>query len=221
VTGNDIVGNPIGTNSSGSAAVPNQGDGVTDSAPANTIGGPGAGQANVISGNAGNGISITEDDNLVSVNRSGTNQAGTAALGNGNDGISITPDNNTVGAASALDIMEGTAPTVISGDNNAEIDLAGNDNPVANCYIGTDATGSYGLGNGGDGIDIEGSNNDIGLCFAPGPALPNPTVISGREGTGLTPNGAKNTISNCYIGLDKTGSKAVPNQGSGITLGTV
>ena len=83
--GNTIKGNLIGTNAAGTAAVPNQGDGVILGA-SDTLGG--VSDPNVISGNLGSGVSIPPEapnarvlGNFIGVRSSG------AALGNGFDGV--------------------------------------------------------------------------------------------------------------------------------------
>ncbi len=103
-TTNLVAGNWIGTNQTGSFAIPNGTDGVTidSGASGNSIGystpavqlvvdDPGA--PNVISGNHGNGITITgtgSDANSIQGNFIGTDATGTSALANHNDGVSIS-----------------------------------------------------------------------------------------------------------------------------------
>ncbi len=221
VSGNEVVGDLIGTDATGEIAKQNGGDGVViDAAPANTIGGTGSGAANVISGNAGNGITITDgaEDNLVSVNLIGTDQTGAVALGNGNDGVYVGSDNNTIGAWNGTSSGDG-APTVISGNQNAGIDLAGDYNDVVNCYVGADITGMVGLGNGADDIAAEGAGDDIGFCFAPVGPMPPPTVIIDGAGNGIDlTNKAKETVSNCYIGVDKDGTTPKGNKKDGVLI---
>ena len=56
-----IQGNYIGTDATGQNSVPNQGEGVIIAgSPYNLIGGPAAGQGNVISGNGSYGIEISD-----------------------------------------------------------------------------------------------------------------------------------------------------------------
>ena len=122
-TGNVVVGNLIGTNASGTGAIANSADGVNiDTADGNTIGGTTAGARNVISGNTGNGISLTNgaDNELIQGNYIGLNAAGTAALANNASGISVdsTSNNATIGGTVA------GAGNVISGECAAR-DLAG------------------------------------------------------------------------------------------------
>ena len=74
-TGNEIIGNYIGTDASG-GSLPNV-IGVSLNAADNTIGGTTSAAANVIGFNVGSGISITASGNFVLGNFIGTNAAGT------------------------------------------------------------------------------------------------------------------------------------------------
>jgi hypothetical protein len=77
ITGNVIQGNYIGTNASGNAAVGN-GTGISFLRTNDTtVGGPGGGAGNLISGNSGNGITLDGSRNLIQGNLIGTNAAGT------------------------------------------------------------------------------------------------------------------------------------------------
>ena len=81
-SGNQVLGNWIGTNLGGTSAVPNSLDGVIiQNAPGNVIGQVGAG--NVIAGNSANGIQVfgpMSSGNVVLANLIGTgDHAGTAA----------------------------------------------------------------------------------------------------------------------------------------------
>ena len=91
-----VVGNYIGTNAQGTAALPNGDDGIYASfATGVTIGGTTMADRNVVSGNLGNGVYIestfvpNDRDTACDVwgNFIGTNAAGTVALGNHRDGI--------------------------------------------------------------------------------------------------------------------------------------
>jgi hypothetical protein len=89
-TGNTIQGNFIGTDASGTKALPN-GYGVElFSGSFNTIGGGSTdGAGNVISGNLYDGIGIYSDGNVIQGNHIGTDVSGTHPLGNGRDGVAI------------------------------------------------------------------------------------------------------------------------------------
>jgi hypothetical protein len=91
--GNTIQGNFIGTDATGTNAVPNLGDGIVVDSGTNLIGGTNASSANVISGNAGNGIvlaSINASNNTVQGNLIGLALGGTLPLRNGRNGIALS-----------------------------------------------------------------------------------------------------------------------------------
>ncbi len=84
-----IRGNYIGTDPSGSLALPN-GLGVNCTSSSVVVGGSGAGEGNLISGNAG-GIGLQAcTASTIQGNLIGTNAAGTAPLGNPGGGIAAT-----------------------------------------------------------------------------------------------------------------------------------
>ena len=74
-----IEGNYIGVDSSGGTALPNNGPGIYAvlTAAGNTIGGTTAGDGNVISGNHGSGISLSDTGAfLIAGNKIGTDASG-------------------------------------------------------------------------------------------------------------------------------------------------
>ena len=92
--GNVIEGNFIGTDSSGIKAMGNGGRGVLvyDGASNNTIGGTTAGDRNIISANAEDGLYLTgtgTSGNVIEGNYIGTDVSGTKAIGNGWYGVSV------------------------------------------------------------------------------------------------------------------------------------
>ncbi len=103
-----IVGNYIGTDASGTNALPNQrGIRITEGASNNTIGGTAAGTANLISGNTFEGILIdgnTSNGNIITGNIIGLDANSQYLLGNGAGGITISGALNTViGGATAAE----------------------------------------------------------------------------------------------------------------------
>ena len=136
--GHTIEGNFIGTNAAGTAALPNQQQGIFVNSPNNVIGGTTAAARNVISGNQGQGLFLVSgaNGNTVAGNYIGTNVDGTAALGNAGAGMAIQSSGNTIG---------GTAPgsrNVISG-NNGGVNINGTgDRSVLGNFIGTNASGN-------------------------------------------------------------------------------
>ena len=85
-----VVGNEIGTNAAGTAAIGNTGDGVVFFGAANsTIGGTTSGAGNVISGNQGAGVSITGRRTRFLAIGSEHPRTESSALGNLGDGVDL------------------------------------------------------------------------------------------------------------------------------------
>jgi hypothetical protein len=213
-TQNEVIGNYIGTDATGTSAIGN-GDGVYISgAPNNLIGGTTPGKRNVISGNLDDGIEVAgtgSADNLIRGNYIGTNAAGTAAVPN-SYGIYLPGALNTMVGGSSPDsrnIISGNMQrgVLISGSTAAGNRLYGN-------YIGTDTTGTGPLGNG-DGVWIasSASYNDIG---GSSPGMPNRIAYNGRYGV-CVQSGVANTISqnaihsNGDLGIDLNFDGVTPN----------
>jgi hypothetical protein len=155
-----VLGNYIGTDVTGTVAIPNSWAQVTSAgvylrdARYNQIGGPGPGEGNLISGNAVFGITLDwASYNAVQGNRIGTNAAGTAALPNQVFGVYIPNGTyNQVGGTAA-----GTG-NLVSGNALSGVYIeAGNVNTVKGNWIGVDASGTAALGNGDDGVKIVSS----------------------------------------------------------------
>jgi titin len=164
-TGNVVLGNIIGTRVGGTAGLGNAaGVAIVDGANDNQIGGPGAGEGNLISGNS-TGIRITgagTASNTVHGNLIGTDLSGTAPIPN--------LDPLIIGGGAQYNLVGGLAPgeaNVISANSYHGVYLVGADtmsNTVAGNFIGTDASATLNLGNGAAGVNIKGgaSNNTIG-----------------------------------------------------------
>ncbi|MFT5525213.1 MAG: putative delta-60 repeat protein, partial [Pirellulaceae bacterium] len=129
---NVMVGNFVGLDATGSAALSNFNIGIEFSGTAsnNTIGGRTAAQRNIISGNPGgvllNGVGVT--GNTISGNYIGTDVTGTAAIGGMNVGISMRTgvNGNTIGGVAvgagnliAYSAGDGISFHVDAADNNA------------------------------------------------------------------------------------------------------
>jgi CSLREA domain-containing protein len=153
VTNTSVLGNIVGLNASGTAALGNTGDGVnvtSFSSSNNNFGAAGAG--NVISGNGGNGIYTANGPHTIQGNIIGLNAAGTAVIGNASHGILASSANPLV--------VGGSGPgqgNVISGNGGSGIDGTGIYNfTIQNNQIGTDSSGTLALGNSSNGISFEG-----------------------------------------------------------------
>jgi CSLREA domain-containing protein len=166
---NVIQGNRIGTDKSGSIAIGNSRRGIMlNGASNNTIGGSGAGQANVISGNTGDGIHLASgDQNTIQGNLIGVAADGTSALGNGGFGIQMNSSINAVGGSGA---GEGN---VIANNNGAGIVITGG---TGNGVLGNRfyANASLGINLGTDSVTA----NDAGDADVGANNLQNFPVIS-------------------------------------------
>jgi parallel beta-helix repeat protein len=210
-SGNLVQGNYVGTDVTGTRAIPNglsgNGDGVivSDGATNTTVAG------NVISGNRRFGLylGLFSSGTTAQGNYIGTDASGTRPLGNGMDGV--------ISSGSAGNLIGGTTPAarnVISGNGGDGIDIAGSPatgNTIQGNFIGVDVTGTLPLGNALNGVEIFlGSGNTIG-----GTAAGAGNVISGNAGSGVNITGGAatgNTVQGNYIGTDASGTVALANR---------
>ena len=139
--------NYIGTDATGTVAVPNTYGVLIEPATRVVLGGPSADQRNLISGN-GVGVYTQGSSADIQGNYIGTDVTGAAALGNGGAGVLVEGgSSNTIGGT------DPGAGNVISG-NQVGIRIEGTETHVAGNLIGTDATGTAPLGNSTHGIQI-------------------------------------------------------------------
>ncbi|MEP7288421.1 MAG: hypothetical protein ABI947_21940 [Chloroflexota bacterium] len=217
---NTITGNYIGTNSAGNArffcngtdaSANGNGININSGSTVNTIGGTTAAARNVISGNLA-GILVSGASNTIQGNYIGINAAGTAALSNYSSGVQISSANtNTVGGATA------GARNVISGhanNNGVLIQGSSTGNKIQGNYIGTNAAGTASITNY-IGVKItNGTSNTIGGATA---GLGN--LVSGNNyGVVITNNAVTNIVKGNFIGVDVTGTVALPNNTTGIYI---
>ncbi len=210
-----IQGNYIGTDTTGSSAVPNDG-GVNCIEEGNLIGGASTAARNLISGNRFEGIRLRGDDgHTVLSNYIGTTASGEMALGNGHHGVVIDE--------SSGNLIGGTSPStgnLISSNarNGVRIQFvplgSATVNLVQSNLIGTNASGDAPLGNLESGVHIlDAPYNMIGDVFAP-------NVISANT-NGVRIDGARsygNVVLGNLIGLDLSGTAPLGNLGSGVLI---
>ena len=211
VSGNSVQGNYIGTDVTGTLAIPNsEGIDLRTNASNNLIGGTAAGTGNLISGNTTAAIDIqTSDSNSVAGNLIGTTVTGLASLEN-REGIFLSggASHNIIGGTTAA------ARNIISGNNGEGIHIqtAGSDsNVVQGNYIGLGSNGSTPVGNGGNGIEIllAASDNFIG-----GTAAGAGNVISDNTQFGVSIQNTGTTgnrVEGNFIGTDAAGTVPLGN----------
>jgi hypothetical protein len=217
-TGNVVQGNLVGTDVSGMVGVGNGYGGVAiEGAPNNTIGGTAPGAGNVISGNTGWGVGISQFNpmapttgNVVQGNLIGLGNDGQAPLGNTYIGVAVyEAANNTIGGT------ESGAGNVISANGLYGIGIAGSGasgNLVQGNYIGTDQTGRLARGNNENGIVIgQAPDNVIG-----GTATGAANVICDHKYFGVLIAGMEatgNLVQGNHIGTDVDGELPLGNGG--------
>ena len=197
------------------------GDGLTITAADSTMRGL------VINRFSGDGISITgaaATGNVVEGNFIGTDVTGTVALANNLRGVLIQDaSGNTVGGSLAeqRNVISGNIWSGIGAITAPGTVIQGN-------YVGTDAGGTFAIGNGSvptsseGGITIEnftgaivGTDGDGVNDAAEGNLLSGNLRHGVRIGGGSGDFGS-HVVAGNFIGVDATGTVAVPNQISGI-----
>ncbi len=220
VTNNLVQGNYVGTDFTGSNAVPNLqiGIGVWGRATGNLVGGTNVGAANVVSGNLEDGILLSDigtSNNIVQANLAGTDPSGKSALPNGDAGIVIQngANDNLIGGlqpgAGNLASANGYSGIIVSGAGTTGNLIQGN-------LAGTDIRGKMALPNTTFGIGVWGgaTGNLVG-----GTTSLAANVVSGNGYCGVlvaNPGTSANVVQGNLVGVDITGKTALPNASIGI-----
>ncbi len=152
-----LIGNKIGTDASGTLAIPNQVCGIfVGHSSHNRIGGSEPGEGNLVNGiECGIFISGERPGNHVIIgNRIGTNASGDAALGTLHDGVILSQATQTIlGAATPAE------RNLISGSIIFGVNVTSDDNVVLGNAIGTSANSSSPLGSIGMAMSVSGNRN--------------------------------------------------------------
>lgn len=219
-TGNDILGNLIGVDSSGDVSLGNGAYGISVAGGANnnTIGGAGIYEGNQIAAHT-TGVYLTgsgTDANTLIGNYIGTDGAGELPVANTN-GVKID-----LGAQS--NVIGGGLPgegNVISGNDSFGVFLNSEgtqNNTVCGNIIGLNDEGNATLPNGSVGVEIY-IGTDANTIGGGTPGCRN--VISGNDGPGVRVYGVGtdgNMIQGNYIGTDKTGTSMLSNKNGGVEV---
>ena len=164
-------------------------------------------------------LNTGSNGSTIAGNFMGTNAAGTAAARANSLAVAVLifSSNNVIGGTTpaARNLLSGNA-------NGVNVGGVGSPNPSNNVIqgnlIGTSASGLTAIPNGfsGVGFGTPNSNNLVG-----GTSVTARNVISGNGSYGVILTGSatastNNVVQGNYIGVDVTGSVALPNLGSGI-----
>jgi photosystem II stability/assembly factor-like uncharacterized protein len=219
--GNQVKGNYIGTDASGTQFFTNLGTGngwgisLGNGSPllsaGNTVGGTEPGARNLISGNQAGGVDAAGANSVVQGNLIGTDASGTLKLPNG-VGIKVEGVNITVGGTTpaARNVISGNGTGVQFSffSSNPSVTFKGN-------YVGTDPTGTRAVGNG-TGI------NSTGQAVIGGAEPGAGNLISGNVGPGVQLDccgPGSTTVKGNLIGTDASGALSLGN-GKGIDIET-
>ncbi len=196
--GNLIVGNFVGTDATGAAALasnPIRAGIFTYYCNNNTIGGASANARNIISGNNGWGVEIAGSlSNLIQGNFVGTDVTGTVKVANA---YGIAAWSTTGGTFGIID-------NLISG--NTDVGLYFYGGTAEGNFIGTDYRGTRAIGNG-SGVFMTAAK--LG-----GTTASSRNIISGNTQGGILAINGDNVIQGNYIGTDISGTIAMGNGGN-------
>jgi hypothetical protein len=192
--GSVVEGCFIGTDPTGTFALPNR-NGIDYLQTFNSrIGGPDVAQRNLISGNIIDAINPTQGDDghnvfnlLIQNNLVGCDWTGTNALGNGGKGI-VAPTGGVGGHGfDAYGCV--IADNVFVANGVAGVEFGGTSNTFVRNKIGIGADGVTLLGNHGPGFDLFGTGHLVG-----GTNAGNGNIIAGNTGAGVRVNGQVITV---------------------------
>ena len=216
-TGAIVRGNFIGTDVTGTAAIPNSTlDGVHVRGTNNTVGGtngttPGGactGDCNLISGNDARGLYVAPpaSNTIVRGNLIGTDVTGTLAVGN-SFGIETFPLNVVIGGNTAA------ARNVVSGNRSTGIQIRGVSAVVQGNYFGTNSAGTAVVARTFTHIDVYQA---VGAMI--GGTMPGAGNLISGASAGVTIVESTNTqIVGNRIGTAADGSTPLPNS-SGVYI---
>ncbi|HEV2969180.1 MAG TPA: autotransporter-associated beta strand repeat-containing protein [Pirellulales bacterium] len=244
---NIVAGNLIGTDVTGTKALPNSDGGIDiiNGTSSNRIGFDGSSstavatlERNIISGNGSNpgyaGIYVADPgttSNVMAGNYIGVDSSGAKALGNSGVGVYLAnaAQNNRIGT-DGNGVADASEANVISANAYEGVTIQGTSsganttgNMVAGNFIGTNAAGTAVLGNGTYGIWINAGaqSNRIGTNGTDVDAAGEGNVVAGntRSGVAISDSGTSaNTVAGNWIGTNKGGTASLPNNVNGVDI---
>ena len=205
-----VMGNYIGTDVSGTIALPNQ-QGIFSSTARNVLI-----ENNLISGNTYNGIyvecgsgSVTPAEGVrIYRNWIGTDASGMTKLANAENGIKLLCDYSVVGGIGKGNVISGNGLGIYVTPNSAYNQILGN-------YIGVSADGTLPVGNATPGIYLAFSHDNMIGGDADGTG----NIIGGNGSDGIAinnPISTDNTIQGNAIGTSFNGALSLGNTAAGI-----
>jgi parallel beta-helix repeat protein len=219
-----IQGNLIGSDLTGTQAIPNFSGGVEIVGSNVLVGGATPAARNIISGNGGRGIHYSESFvtalSKIQGNYVGVNITGNAVLSNQFSGIEVDGTIQIGGTEpGAGNVVSGNGSVggfggiyLRSGGSLGVTKIEGN-------LIGTNAAGTVALGNSGrNGIEISSNDNVIGGSQSGAGNLISGNAAGIQIGGSTTGTIQNNTIQGNFIGVDKTRERALPNILAGIRV---
>jgi hypothetical protein len=204
-----VQGNLIGTDATGGNAIPGQDRGIETLGTTSDIliGGTTAASRNVFSGNINYGIRFRAGNgtnNVAQGNYVGTNPAGDAPVPNAHYGISVEAPDVVIGGTG-----EGEG-NLSSGNGQVGINVFSTTGAVIQGNrVGTDATGTFAIPNGTDGVVIAANSSTVG-----GIAAGEGNTIAYNLGAGVEVQGLTGTLTGNPI----RGNSIYQNGGIGIDL---
>jgi parallel beta-helix repeat protein len=215
-SGNTLSGNFIGTDITGNVAIGNTRDGVAiNNADNNSLIGCTASDNpfiyyNVVSGNGGNGVSVTNSDyTTIQANFFGMGANNDTDVGNGKNGVLVTGN-------SAHTVFGGPIPlgnvTANNGQNGLMVSGTASDFVAYNTFAGLAAFSTNpNFGNGNDGMLITSTGGNILIRT-------NVITENGNDGIEIGGNAHGIVVTGNIVGLNTSGMTEMGNVNHGIEV---
>ena len=197
ITGVVIQGNYIGTNATGTAALPDglvanpNSGGVLLDGNGTWLGGLNPGEGNLVSGNLNWGVNVNGNGNIVLSNMIGTNAAGTAGIANSGPGVWIAGGSNHAIALNTIAYNTDDGIQITSPTSTNNIILV--NSIFANTGLGID------LNNDGVTVNDAGDGDTGANNLQNFPVLTSAQIVSGTQ---VNIVGLLNSTANSYFRVE-------------------